>query len=105
PFVNAVYRRWTARKGWRENDPERGLFILEENPSITPHLPAHLVYVELCADGFKHSLTEDLTQGRKQALFGQAHQLDRMGHHVRELKTGDISDLRPHLEVFARESA
>src|SRR5208337_2196069 len=28
-----------------------------------------------------------------------------MGHHVRELKTRDISDLWPHLEVFARESA
>lgn len=61
PFVNAVYRRWTARKGWREKDPERGLFILEEDRSVPPHLSAHLVYVELCADGLQHSLTEDLT--------------------------------------------
>ena len=27
--INAGYRRWTARKGWREQDPQRGLFILE----------------------------------------------------------------------------
>jgi hypothetical protein len=25
---NAVLRRWTARKGWRETGPERGFFIL-----------------------------------------------------------------------------
>jgi hypothetical protein len=26
-MINAVFRRWTARKGWRESGPERGLFI------------------------------------------------------------------------------
>jgi len=26
-IVNAIVRRWTARKGWREIDPERGRFI------------------------------------------------------------------------------
>jgi len=26
---NAIFRRWTARKGWREIDPERGRFILK----------------------------------------------------------------------------
>lgn len=26
-IVNAGFRRWTARKGWRESGPERGLFI------------------------------------------------------------------------------
>ena len=30
-ICNAVLRRWTARKGWRETGPERGLFILQPN--------------------------------------------------------------------------
>jgi hypothetical protein len=32
---NAMVRRWTARKGWREIDPERGRFILKT------HLPKY----------------------------------------------------------------
>jgi hypothetical protein len=34
-ICNAVFRRWTARKGWRETGPERGLFILQPNLSVT----------------------------------------------------------------------
>jgi hypothetical protein len=69
-ILNAVFRRWTARKGWRETGPERGLFILQPNFSVSLHLPQPFMIVELALYSL-HDLFAEYTSGVGNQAFLQ----------------------------------
>jgi hypothetical protein len=66
---NAVIRRWTARKGWRETDPERGRFFLENHLSVFPNLTVALVTIQLLLTAKNHALAEYIAGIGDQSLF------------------------------------
>ena len=70
-MVNAIARRWTVRKGWREIDPERGRFILEPYLPIALDPPSSVVHVELSLGGVIDLSSEGFAKFDDSAAFKQ----------------------------------
>src|ERR1039458_6775145 len=101
-MANAGYRRWTARKGWRERGLERGPFHFSEPfDAVTIHLPSPFVSVEFGLDCPEKLLSEDVAGIWNDPPLHHEGLLHRVSEHVGQLQAGDVCGFGPDLNVSA----
>ncbi len=87
---NAGYRRRTARKGWREIDPERGRFILKPYLAIALNLAGPAIRIEFSYHSFVDLIPKGLAKVSNSALLKQQSLFDRVRKHISKLNPSDI---------------
>ncbi len=91
-MVNAIVRRWTARKGWREIDPERGRFILKPDLPVTLDLASASIHIKLPSDGLINLSSEGPAQFYDFALLEQQSLFDWVRKYISKLNSRDIGN-------------